>query len=67
MTAVPELHTPRFTLRPLRRTDAAALLPTLGDPAQCRFLTRPAFADEAELWGWLADPAWDGRSVKRGV
>lgn len=62
MTAVPQLHTQRFTLRPLRRTDAAALLPTLGDPAQCRFLTRPAFADEEELWDWLADPAWEGRS-----
>ena len=62
MRPVPILHTARFTLRALRRSDAAALLPTLGDEAQCRFLTRPAFATEDELWGWLADPAWNGRS-----
>lgn len=62
MVEVATLSTPRFTMRALRRSDAAALLPTLGDPEQCRFLTRPAFADEAELWGWLAEPGWPGRS-----
>ena len=62
MNNPPSIATPRFTLRPLRRSDAAALLPTLSDAAQCRFLSRLAFAGEEELWGWLADPDWDGRT-----
>jgi len=49
-------------MRGLRRSDAAALLPTLGNAAQCLYLSRPAFASEDELWGWLADPEWNGRS-----
>ncbi|QUL38365.1 GNAT family N-acetyltransferase [Erythrobacter sp. JK5] len=60
MAEVPTLGTARFTLRPLRRSDAAALFPTLSDPAQCLFLTRPAFESEAELWAWLAEPGWPG-------
>ncbi len=62
LRAVATLHTQRFTLRPLRRSDAAALLPTLSDPVQCRYLTHAAFASEEELWRWLADPHWPGRS-----
>lgn len=62
MREVPTLRTERFTMRPLRREDTAALFPTLGDEAQCRYLTRPAFSDEEELWGWLADPTWNGRT-----
>ena len=62
MIEVPQISTPRFTLRSLRESDCAALFPTLSDPEQCRYLTRPAFADEAELWGWLADPEWNGRT-----
>lgn len=62
MQDVPRLATVRFDLRPLGRADAAALLPTLSDPAQCRFLSRPAFADEDQLWAWLADPDWSGRT-----
>ena len=62
MPDVPVLATDRFTLRPLRREDAGALLPTLSDEAQCRYLTRPAFADEDELWNWLAEPGWPGRT-----
>lgn len=57
---VATLTTPRFTLRPLERADAAALLPTFGDEQQCRYLTRPAFGSEEELWGWLAAPGWRG-------
>ena len=49
-------------MRPLRRSDAAALLPTLGDEAQCLYLSRPAFASEEEIWDWLAEPAWNGRT-----
>lgn len=56
------LATARFRLRALRRSDAAALLPTLGDEAQCLYLTRPAFVSEEELWGWLADPDWPGQT-----
>ncbi len=56
------LATERFSLRALRRSDAAARLPTLGDEAQCRYLTRPAFTSEDELWGWLADPDWPGQT-----
>ena len=62
MRTITPLQTRRFTMRSLQRSDAAALLPTLSDEAQCLYLTRPAFADEEELWGWLADPNWNGRS-----
>jgi RimJ/RimL family protein N-acetyltransferase len=62
MRAVPIISTPRFTMRPLRREDAAALFPTLSDPAQCLYLTRPAFTSEEELWDWLGDPGWNGRT-----
>ena len=37
-------------------------MPTLGDPEQCRYLTRAEFRDEEELWSWLAEPSWNGRS-----
>ena len=60
MADVPILITPRFTLRPLERADAAALYPTLSDEGQCRYLSREAFASEEELWGWLAEPGWPG-------
>jgi ribosomal-protein-alanine N-acetyltransferase len=59
---VATLRTERFTLRRLQRPDAAALFPTLSDEAQCLYLTRPAFASEEELWGWLAEPGWNGRT-----
>lgn len=59
---IPTISTPRFTMRPLRREDAGALLPTLGDETQCLYLSRPAFSGEDELWGWLADPEWPGRT-----
>lgn len=59
---LPVLSTARFTLRPLQREDTGALLTTLGDPEQCRFLTRPAFGSESELWDWLADPSWPGQT-----
>ena len=62
MIDVPTLATERFSMRPLRRSDAAALFPTLSDAEQCLYLTRPAFESEEELWGWLADPDWNGRS-----
>ena len=62
MADTPILATPRFTLRPLKRADAAALFPTLSDPGQCLYLSRAAFASEEELWGWLADPTWTGRT-----
>lgn len=62
MRAVQTLKTPRFSLRPLHRSDAAALWPTLSDPDQCLYLTREAFASEDELWDWLSDPAWNGRT-----
>lgn len=60
MADVPILTTPRFTLRPLERADAAALFPTLSDEAQCLYLSRERFASEEELWGWLAEPGWPG-------
>ncbi|MEM6475806.1 MAG: GNAT family protein [Pseudomonadota bacterium] len=62
MRSVPTLHTERFTLRPLQRSDTAALFPTLSDPEQCLYLTRPAFESKEALWGWLAEPDWNGRS-----
>ena len=57
---VPVLKTDRFVLRGLEPSDTAALFPTFSDPGQCRFLTRPAFADHAELAGWLFEPGWPG-------
>jgi len=62
MRPVTSLKTPRFNLRPLRRSDAAALYPTLSDETQCLYLTRPAFKSEEELWAWLAEPDWNGRT-----
>ncbi len=62
MTLVPTLKTERFTLRPLKRSDAAALLPTLSDREQCLYLSRAAFGSEQELWDWLAAPDWNGRT-----
>lgn len=59
---VPQLRTARFTLRPMRRQDAAALLPTFGDERQCLYLSRSAFASEEELWSWLSEPEWPGRT-----
>ena len=62
MRDVQTIETRRFTLRPLKPSDTAALLPTLSDEDQCRYLTRPAFQNEEELWGWLSDPDWNGRT-----
>ena len=62
MREVVTIYTERFTLRPLRREDADALLPTFANEQQCLYLTRPAFADIEELWGWLADKDWNGRT-----
>ncbi len=56
------ITTNRFTMRKLLPTDAAALFPTLSDPSQCRYLTRPAFANEEELWDWLSQRDWNGRT-----
>jgi len=59
---VPTLTTDRFALRPLQRGDEHALFPTLSDEEQCRFLTRPVFESPEELWDWLAEPGWNGRT-----
>lgn len=60
MKNIATLKTDRFTMRPFRDGDTAALLPTLSDPAQCLYLTRPEFGSHEELHGWLTDPAWPG-------
>jgi RimJ/RimL family protein N-acetyltransferase len=57
---VPTLRTDRFIMRPIRPSDTQALYPTLSDPEQCLYLTRPAFTSHEELHGWLADPSWPG-------
>ena len=62
MVEVPTLTTPRFTMRSLQRGDEAAMFPTLSNEEQCLYLTRPKFESEEELWGWFADPTWDGRT-----
>lgn len=62
MVEVPTLKTPRFTMRSLRRSDAAAMFPTMADEEQALYLTRPKFESEEELWGWFADPDWNGRT-----
>jgi len=61
-TPTPVITTERTTLRPIVREDAAALFPTLSDEANCRYLSRGAFADEQELAGWLLHPDWPGRT-----
>ena len=62
MTQIPTLQTERFTLRPLRREDAAALFPTFADEEQMRYWSRAPFSAEEELADWLTDREWDGRS-----
>ena len=62
MADAPILTTPRFTMRPLERADAGALFPTLSDDDQCRYLSRAAFASEEDLWAWLAEPGWPGKT-----
>jgi len=62
MRTVPEIETPRFRMRPLRRSDLAALYPTMSDADQALYLTRPAFTSHTELWQWLAAPDWPGRT-----
>lgn len=62
MMAVPTLRTARYTLRALQRGDEVALFPTLSDPDQCAYLSHPPFDTPEQLWGWLADPDWPGRS-----
>ncbi|ANU07604.1 GNAT family N-acetyltransferase [Paraurantiacibacter namhicola] len=57
---VTTLTTERFSLRPIRAEDTAALYPTFRDEAQMRYWSRGPFASEAELDGWLRDPTWDG-------
>ena len=62
MNDVPIIETERFKLRPLTYRDTKALYPTFAEEAQCRYLSRPAFESEDALWGWLADPGWNGRT-----
>ena len=56
------IETQRFALRPLQPSDCAALYPTFADEDQCRYLSRGKFESAEELWGWLADPQWNGRT-----
>ena len=60
--AVPEIETPRFLMRSLRRSDLAGLFPTMSDEAHALYLTRPAFTSHTELWQWLAAADWPGRT-----
>ena len=62
MAAATAFATARFDLRPLESGDGDALFSTLSNEAQCRFLTRGAFATPGDLWAWLADPDWNGRT-----
>jgi ribosomal-protein-alanine N-acetyltransferase len=59
---IPTLTTERFTLRPLGAEDVAPLFPTFADEEAMRYWAREPFTSEAELAGWLLDPAWGGRS-----
>ena len=49
-------------MRSLKRSDAAAMFPTMADEEQSLYLTRPKFESEQELWDWFTDPAWPGRT-----
>jgi RimJ/RimL family protein N-acetyltransferase len=52
--AIPELTTPRLTLRGLQADDAAALLEVLGDRQVTRYHSMPTMASLAEAEGALA-------------
>lgn len=62
--ATPTIQSPRFALRKLERTDAAALFPTFADPVSMRWWSRAPFESEDELAEWLVPATgWDeGRS-----
>lgn len=62
--STPTIRTPRFALRQLERSDAAALLPTFADPVSMQWWSRGPFNTEVELAEWLVpDSGWDeGRS-----
>ena len=55
MPHTPFIEATRFVMRPLVRADAGPLFPTLSDPEQCRFLTRPHFKSKEELAEWLTE------------
>ena len=57
---VKTLTTERFTLRPIRAEDTAALYPTFRDEAQMRYWSCGPFESETKLDSWLRDPTWDG-------
>lgn len=56
------LRTARFTLRPIRREDTAALYPSFAEPAQLRYMSHAPFTSPDELEAWLLDPEWPGRT-----
>ena len=62
MRDVPTLTTDRFSLRPLQRGDEEALFPTLSDDGACRYLTHPPFTSPGQLWDWLNEDDWPGRT-----
>ncbi len=51
----PILATARLTLRPRVATDAAALFPTMRDPAAMTWWSRPPFTDVADLADYFSD------------
>ena len=60
-TSTPTLRTERFVLRPLVRTDAAALFPSFADAEVMRWWSRGPFESEEELAGWLVpESGWTG-------
>lgn len=62
MTDTPNLRTKRFTLRPIKHEDTAALFPTFSDESNCLYLSHPPFESEDALAGWLFEPGWNGRT-----
>lgn len=60
----PTIQSPRFVLRELQRSDAAALFATFADPVSMLWWSRAPFGSEAELANWLVpESGWDeGRS-----
>ncbi len=60
--ATKSFDTPRFNMRAILRSDAAALYGTLSDEAQCRYMSQPHFTSLEQLADWLMDSEWPGRT-----
>ncbi|WP_338244055.1 GNAT family N-acetyltransferase [Aurantiacibacter hainanensis] len=62
MPETPVISTARFTCRPLRQGDEAALWPAFSSDQAMRYWGRGPFDDRDELRDYLFDTEWGGRT-----